>query len=226
MTTTDAPALVNLGELLDHLGGISPYRVRLNPHPGTATESDLLAVLDRTNVICELIDGTLVEKAMGFAEGNLALWLGTLLNLYLMENDIGTLGGADSTLRLMPELVLVPDVSFSRWEKFPDRRLPAMPIPDLVPDLAIEVLSESNTRGEMQRKLRQYFFAGVLLVWFVVPLRREVLVYTAPDESRTVHLGEMLDGGDVLPGFTVPVARIFERMPEPPAPKTRRRSKK
>ncbi len=229
MTTTATPSMtdvVNLGELLDRLGGISPYRVRLKPTPGTATERDLLEVLDQTNRVCELIDGVLVEKVMGFTEGNLALWIGTLLNIYLMENDVGTLGGADSTLRLMPGLVRIPDVSFSRWEKFPGRRLPSEPIPDLVPDLAIEILSAGNTREEMDLKLQHYFFAGVEVVWFIDPARREVRVFTAPDTFTRRTEADTLDGGSVLPGFSVTVARIFERLPEPETKKPTRRRKK
>jgi Uma2 family endonuclease len=213
--TATMTEIENAGELLQRLGGISPFRVRMKPPPGTATERDLLEILNRTNVICELIDGVLVEKAMGYTEGNLALWLGTLLNMYLMQNDIGTLGGADSTIRLAPGLVRIPDVSFARWEKFPEGRLPREPIPDLVPDLAIEILSQGNTREEMELKLQHYFQAGVELVWLVDPARREVRVFTTSDISTTLTETDTLDGGSVLPGFSVAVARIFERLPDP-----------
>lgn len=221
MTTAE---VVNMGELLHLLGGISPYRVRLKPTPGTATEADLLEVLDRTNVICELVDGVLVEKVMGFTEGNLALWIVRLMTPYLDQHDVGDLGGADSTIRLMPGLVRIPDVSFFRWEKFPGRKWPSEPIPDLVPDLAIEVLSAGNTADEMDLKLRHYFFAGVELVWFVDPARREVRVYTAPDAVTTLTEADTLDGGTVLPGFTVAVARLFERLPEAKKPTRRKKT--
>src|SRR5438309_2005345 len=103
-----SPALThfeNLQELLEHLGGIAPRRLRLHPPPGTATEKDLLRLLDRTGVICELIDGVLVEKVMGFPEGALAAWIGHLLQLFLDEHDLGMLAGADATARIMPGLV-------------------------------------------------------------------------------------------------------------------------
>jgi Uma2 family endonuclease len=225
MTPNRTTDFENMGELLDQLGGISPYRVRLKPAPGTATERDLLEILDHTNIICELIDGVLVEKVLGFMEGCLGAWLIRLMGPFLQQHDLGDLFGADAPMRLMPRLVRLPAVSFVSWKKMPGRKWPREPIPDLVPDLAIEVLSEGNTPREMERKLRDYFFVGVDLVWFVDPDQRTVVLNTAPDAFTTLTEADTLDGGTVLPGFTLPVARIFERLPdvEPPAQKKRRK---
>jgi Uma2 family endonuclease len=207
------PGVENLGELLEQLGGISPHRVRLRPAPGTATEQDLLDVLDHTETLCELVDGVLVEKVMGYLEGALALWLGRLLGAFLDQHDLGDLAGADATMRLMPKVVRLPDLSFVRWEKLPGRCLPTEPIPDLTPDLAIEVLSEGNTAREMERKRREYFLSGAELVWLVDPNSRTVTVYTAPDEGVVFTEADTLDGGKVLPGLALPVQRIFQRVP-------------
>ena len=98
---------------------------------------------------------------MGYTESSLAMWLAHLLQQFLDRNDLGNLAGPDGTLRLMPLLVRMPDISFVRWEKLPGRELPSEPMPDLVPDLAIEILSEGNTPGEMKRKLKEYFITGV-----------------------------------------------------------------
>src|SRR6516162_9737174 len=84
----------NMGEVLDRLGGISPRRVRMRPMPGTATEKDLLRICDRTGVICELVDGILVEKVMGYGEDSLGLWLAHLIQCFLDEHNLGNLGGA------------------------------------------------------------------------------------------------------------------------------------
>jgi Uma2 family endonuclease len=113
----------------------------------------------------------------------------------------------------MPHLVRIPDLSFVRWEKLPNHAIPREPIPDLAPDLAVEVLSKSNTSGEMKRKLREYFEAGVVLVWFVDPVKRTVEVFTAPKQSEVLTEADTLDGGDVLPGLALPVKRVFERLP-------------
>jgi Uma2 family endonuclease len=207
--------LVTIGDLLERLGGIAPQRVLLKPPPGKATEADLLRVLSKTDRLYELVDGTLVEKGMGLGEGGLAADLIRLLGKFLDQHDLGDLFAPDSTMRLMPGLVRIPDVSFVSWAKLPNRERPRKPIPDLVPDLAIEVLSESNTPGEMRRKLKEYFLAGVPLVWFVDPDRRTVEVFTAPDTSTVFTEEQTLDGGDVLPGLRLPVRDVFARVPRP-----------
>jgi Uma2 family endonuclease len=205
------------GELLEQLGGISPHRVRLRPAPGSATEKDVLDILQRTNRLCELVDGVLVEKVMGYPESTLACQLIKLLGNFLDRHDLGNLAGMDGTMRLMPKLVRIPDVSFVRWEKLAGREPPTEPIPDLVPDLAIEVLSEGNTRGEMDRKLREYFLAGVSLVWFVDRKARTVRVHVSPEDYRVLKEGDTLDGGTVLPGLTLSIQEIFARSPRQPA---------
>ena len=86
------------------------------------------------------------------------------------------------------------------------------PILDLAPDLAVEVLSKSNSRGEMQRKLRDYFAAGTKLVWYVDPKKRTVRVYTDPDNAATLTEDRTLDGGDVLPGFTLRLRELFAEL--------------
>ena len=82
-------------------------------------------------------------------------------------------------------------------------------IPDLVPDLAVEVLSAGNTPGEMARKRQDYFAAGVQVVWEVNPSTRTVEVFTTPDHSTVLHEAQTLDGGMVLPGFTLPLQELF-----------------
>jgi len=204
----------NVAVLLKRLGGIDPARIRLDPPPGQATEDDLLWLHRKTNRLYELVDGVLVEKVMGYLEGSLATWISFLLQSFLSDHDLGNLAGADATVRLMPGLVRIPDLSFVRWERFPVRgQIPKTPIPDLVPDLAIEVLSKGNTPEEITRKLKEYFLAGATLVWLVDPRSRTVEDCTAPDQSRTLAEGETLDGGEVLPGLKLAVVQIFVRVP-------------
>lgn len=142
------------------------------------------------------------------------------------EHDLGIPAGADGTVRLLKGLVRSPDVAFFCWDKLPGRMLPIKPIPDLTPDLAVEVLSEGNTPEEMDRKLRDYFLAGVRLVWIIDPRRRLAEVYTSPDApAATLDEAQALDGGKVLPGFTLPLAELFARLPAAPK-KSRSPSKK
>ena len=210
-TTLEAPAsapFATVGELLKRLGNIPPDRVRLRPTPGTATERDVIEVNGREDTLCELIDGVLVEKAMGFEEAGFATLLAGYFFVFLRAHDLGKALGADATVRLFPGMVRIPDVAFVSWDRYPKGRK-RVPIPDLAPDLAVEVLSKSNTKAEMRRKLADYFRAGVRLVWYVDPRARTVTVYTAPDRSVVLGEDQVLDGGDVLPGFALPIREWF-----------------
>ncbi len=163
------------------------------------------------NRICELVDGTLVEKAMGFEESRVAARLLALVGPYVDQNDLGICVGADGTMRIAPGLVRIPDVAFIAWDRLPGRESPREPIPDLAPDLAVEVLSEGNTPAEMARKVREYFEAGVSMVWLIDPKKRTARVYSAPDRSVLVHANQALDGGDVLPGFVLVLKDLLDR---------------
>jgi Uma2 family endonuclease len=201
-----------VADLLKRLGNIPPERVWLHPAPGTATEQDVLDMNDHHDRLCELVDGVLVEKAaVGYFESRVAVVLGSYLELFSHRYDRGIVLGPDGTLRIMPDLVRIPDVSFISWDKFPNRELPAEPIPDLVPDLAVEVLSEGNTAEEMRRKLREYFKAGVRLVWLIDPATRTAEVYTSLRKKTTITENEALDGGTVLPGFRLSLRELFAR---------------
>jgi Uma2 family endonuclease len=112
-------------------------------------------------------------------------------------------------VRLFPGLVRVPDAAFVSWARVPGGRVPAEPVPDLVPDLVVEVLAQGNTPGEMARKLGEYFAAGVRLAWLVDPDARTVTVHGSPLRATVLSEAETLDGGDVLPGFTLPLGSLF-----------------
>lgn len=213
VVATALPTDWTAADMLTHLGGIPLERIRMYPPPGMATEKDVFQAKSRFNRICELIDGVLVEKTVGYYESLLAAEVIHLLKLFLQEHDLGIVLGEAGTLRIVPTQVRVPDVCFISWDQFPDRRLPPEPAPALAPDLAVEVLSEGNTEAEMQRKLHDYFSAGVRLVWYIDPRTRTAKVYTA--EGQRVELGEQdsLSGGEVLPGFELPLKDLFARAP-------------
>ncbi|MFN0056751.1 MAG: Uma2 family endonuclease [Planctomycetales bacterium] len=205
------PQATTVGDLLERLGGISPERIRLHPAPGTATERDLEFPSDGQKLLVELIDGTLVEKTMGYFESRLAFVIGYFLESFLNDHDLGIFLGADATLRYQPGLVRLPDGSFFSWNRFPNRELPSGAFIDFAPDLAIEVLSRGNTRREMARKREECFAAGTKLIWEVDPRARTVAVYSAPEACLVVDENGVLDGGEVLPGFSLPVRQWFEQ---------------
>jgi Uma2 family endonuclease len=116
------PPIRTIAELLHQLGDIPPQRVRFNPVPGTATIDDLL---QPENAGCELVDGTLVEKAMGWEESLLAIWVGTLLTQFVNPRNLGIITGADGTMKLFPDIARAPDVAFTSWDRMPGRRRPS-----------------------------------------------------------------------------------------------------
>ena len=89
------------------------------------------------------------------------------------------------------------------------RRRPGEPIPRLAPDLVVEVLSPGNTPAEMARKRGEYFRSGVRLVWEIDPIARTVRVYTSESTVADLSPTDSLDGGAVLPGFSLPVAHLL-----------------
>jgi Uma2 family endonuclease len=196
-------------DLLDELGGISPSRVRFRPSPGQATEKDVIRIEAKENRLFELVDGALVEKATGATEALLASFVVHFFWDFLRDHDLGVALGADGMMRLRPRLVRIPDVSFISWDQIPSGEFPSKPIPDLCPDLAVEVLSKSNTSAEIDRKLNKYFEAGCRLAWIIDPKTQTADVYTSPTECRRLRSNQSLDGGDVLPGFKLSLKELF-----------------
>ena len=202
-------AFATMDDFLKQFADYPPERVRFRPAPGTATEQDVLDV-DRTEgKLCELIDGVLVEKAMGLRESFVARRLSQRIGAFVDAHRLGEVSVPDGTVRLYPGRVRIPDVAFFAAAKLADPSVLDDPIPELVPDLAVEVLSKTNTRGEMFAKRKDYFFAGVRLVWIVDPKARTVDVFTGVDAVEHLTAADTLTGGDVLPGFAAPVADVF-----------------
>jgi len=203
-----------LADLLDDLGGIAPDRVQLHPAPGTATEDDLLRAHDQYGSLCELVDGALVEKAMGFRESILAAALIEVLRRFVRRRRLGLVTAPDGMMRLAAGLVRIPDVAFISWDRLPHRCLPTEPIPDIAPDLAVEVFSASNTPQEMARKCREYFAAGVREVWLVDPEARTVAVHRGPETITVLGEADTLQGSGVLAGFSLSIRELFAELDE------------
>jgi Uma2 family endonuclease len=200
-----------LTSLMERLGNIPLHRIRIHPPPGTAVEQDVLDY-DHNGMMCELVDGVLVEKASGLSKSVLAVSLIATLNPFVRSLNLGLVTEGQGTIRLSAGLVRMPDVAFTSWDRLPGRRVPDEPMPLLAPDLAVEVLSEDNTLGEMKRKRHDYFSAGVRLVWLVDPKIRIVDVYTSEDQCTRLTEADILDGGAVLPGFQLPLREWFAEL--------------
>jgi Uma2 family endonuclease len=145
---------------------------------------------------------------MGNRESLVAAVIVSILRAFVAPRKLGFVLGADSMFRLVPEQVRLPDVAFISLNRWPDG-IPPAAISSIAPDLAVEVLSESNTTREMDRKRAEYFKSGTRLVWIVDPQERTVLVYISVDEFIPRSADQMIDGGDVLPGFQILVGDFF-----------------
>ncbi len=215
--TKASGALGNLAQLVEQLGDVPLDRIRTRPAPGTATEQDVLAEREGPERrLCELVDGVLVEKAVGTAESVLAGIILYRLWMYLEEKDLGQALGADGFLRLMPGLVRIPDVSFVAWDHWPKLKAGTGRIADAYPDLMIEVLSKSNTRKEIDRKLRECFLAGTRLAWIIQPTTQTAQVYTSPTDYQRVGKNGTLDASPVLPGFLLSLKALFAKADRDP----------
>jgi Uma2 family endonuclease len=204
-----------VADLLARFGPIAHRRVRQEPAPGAATAKDVVEIHDRENRLYELIDGVLVEKAMGVQESFLAILIARLLGDFVNRQDLGFVLGADGMTQLAPGLVRIPDVSFVSWRQVPSHRIPRVPMLGFAPDLAVEVLSPSNTPQELDRKLHDYFTAGVRLVWYVDPANRTVQVFTAVDQAMLLQEDQNLVGDPLLPGFVLPLRDLFAQLELP-----------
>jgi Uma2 family endonuclease len=199
-----------VADLIDRLGGVPAHRIRMKPTPGTATEADVIRWLDGPNKrLFELIDGVLVEKAVGTKEGFLAGFVLRRVGDFAEDHDLGLAGAGDSPFRLRLGLVRIPDVSFISWQRIPGEEFPADAIAGLIPDLAVEVLSESNTRAEIELKLDHYFETGVRAAWVIDPKKKSAVVYNSRTRVKEIGTDGDLTAPKVLPGFRLPLRDVF-----------------
>jgi len=178
--------------------------------------STALAQTIPDDMLYEVVDGQVLEKNMGSRENEIATILGGYLFQFARANRLGR-ALVEFVFRIIVEenMQRRPDVAFVSHARWPyNRRVPDVPVWDMVPDLAIEVISPSNSASAVHRKVHDYFKAGVTRVWVVYPEQAEVYIYSSPKQIEVVGVGQELDGGDLLPGFRLPVAILFEDEPE------------
>jgi Uma2 family endonuclease len=157
----------------------------------------------------ELVRGEIITMPPpGGMHGVSCLKVGRRLGNFAEEHDSGTVTSNDTgfIVNRGPDTVRGPDVAF--WSK---ERLPVVPVGymDIAPDLAVEVLSPSNTSKMIREKLKEYFAKGVRMVWVIAPEDRTVTVYRKPDEGRVLHESAFVTGEDVLPGFQCRVTDLL-----------------
>jgi Uma2 family endonuclease len=165
----------------------------------------------------EVVDGRIVEKCMGAYECWFASVVFELLNPFVRANSSGRVF-QEMIFNLRPQVDRErrPDVAFVSYERWArDRRVPRTRSWAVIPDLAVEIVSRTNTVDEVADKLEEYFLVGVRQVWVVYPIHAKIYVYSSTTSVQILARGDELDGGLVLPGFRLPVSELFDRAGEP-----------
>jgi Uma2 family endonuclease len=183
---------------------------------GIATRTmtaDELFMMPPDGLRYELVKGELVKMSpTGGKHGILAIRLGAALVQHIEANNLGEAFGAETgfILATNPDTVRAPDVAFVSRERIPPGDFPEKFWPS-APDLAVEVVSPSDTLYEVEEKIEEYLEAGVKLVWIVNRKKRTVTIYQSNVEPQTLTEADTLDGRDVVPGFQYSLARFFAR---------------
>ena len=183
--------------------------------PRQYTEKELLKLSD--DGASEFIDGRIVEKDMGADANWTAARLGGYLTICLIGTPAGDLFNEQSFRCFADDPVgwRRPDLAFVAAGRVPTPA-PRGPLA-LVPDLVVEVISPTDQIAELETKLAEYRAAGVRLIWVVIPAVRLVRVFPRGGPIAELVAGDTLTGGDVLPGFAVPVADLFRPATAPAA---------
>jgi Uma2 family endonuclease len=159
----------------------------------------------------ELIDGELVEMSPSAEESsNISATITILIGQFVRAHRLGRMYTAEGGFVLFSdrETVRAPDVAFVRADRVPQGKA-RKHFARLAPDLVVEVLSPSDRAGEVLSKIEMYREAGVRLIWVVDPEPKTVTVLTENQPVTVFKSDGVLDGGTVLPGFSVAVAEIF-----------------
>jgi Uma2 family endonuclease len=158
----------------------------------------------------ELVEGELrTMTPAGFQHGDVALELAFHVKAFVREHGLGKVLAAETgfVLGRAPDTVRAPDVAFVRSDRVPAGR--ERRFAELAPDLVAEVTSPADRVAEVNAKVGQWLDAGVRLVWVVDPETEVVVVHHPDGLARVLRGDDVLDGGDVLPGFRLPLPELF-----------------
>jgi Uma2 family endonuclease len=183
------------------------YAPPISPTIETAEDFDAFTQLpENQGRDFEFIAGRIVEKMVSKPlQSSVAMRLGGFMMVFAFQNKLGWVTGADGGYRVGTERY-IPDVAFISKARQPIQ--PADAYNPLPPDIAVEVVSPSNSDEDIRVKVMNYIAAGTV-VWVIDPERRRVEVYRPGQAVSILGVGGTLDGGTVLPGFTLPLADLF-----------------
>jgi hypothetical protein len=203
-----AAGVRTLADFLHSIGDVPAERIMLRPPPGMATANDVLRLERQENRLCELVDGVLVERRLGYKEMTVAAALLAELEAHVGEKKLGVVTGP-AFYRLGDHIVRIPAVAFCAAGTFRSDTTPGEGAAGIVPQLVAEI-DDGASMGELTRKLADYFDAGVKQVWVIHLERRTATAWTSPKKSIAVPARGSLDAGRLLRGFALPLARLFD----------------
>ena len=177
--------------------------------PCTWTEKTLSKLESKTDKRYELVNGEPKEKISGgIGHSYIAITVGGELGNHALSQKLGVTLESSACYRMRSGNILKPSVSFVAKDRLTEKRLSTKAF-EGAPDLAVEVISPTDIWWEIMQKLDEYFSSGCRLVWLISPLDQRVLVYRQEQRNQILELGDLLDGEEVVPGFSMPVADLF-----------------
>jgi Uma2 family endonuclease len=175
------------------------------------TTADALLAMPDDGHRYELVKGDLIQMSpTGHEHGVIAISLSAPLHSHVRANKLGVVcaGETGFVLSHNPDTVRAADVAFIRQERYEKvGRTPQFW--EGAPDLAVEVLSPTDTVRRVESKVEDWLTAGAQMVWVVSPRLRTVTIYRSVTEIAVLGEKDMVDGGEVIPGFRISVSEIF-----------------
>jgi Uma2 family endonuclease len=169
------------------------------------TEEEFLHLPDNGRKY-ELVDGELREVPTTIEHDVIGANIVALLVPHARGRGYVTISQAG--YRIQSGNIRIPDVAYTRKERFPDGK-PPKGFGDFAPDLCIEIISPSEDRLDMTRKLKEYFASGAHLVWHIFPETLSAFVYTSASEYSRLEADDELEAADLLPGFKCKLGELF-----------------
>ncbi|MFQ3678950.1 MAG: Uma2 family endonuclease [Pseudanabaenaceae cyanobacterium] len=180
------------------------------PTPTVWTDEAFMALPDGHRY--EIVNGELIDMgSSGALHGNVAIVLSAALYGIVKANKLGALFDSSTAFKMKNGNRRSPDISFLAKERL--QGMAQLPVGFLegAPDLCVEILSPGNTVEEIEGKIAEYFENGARLVWILNPVQHFVLVYRcATEPDRLLKSVDSLDGEEVIPGFVLPLAELFQ----------------